>query len=125
MANTWVCIDCGARQAAPGTCAACGKDEVSDARDDKVRELMHDVDERLRRTRETHARFVGVLIGMFVVFGLWMIPAYWDLEEIIRGPGFIDQWALMAAIGYGVMKLLARGGRKRFPYLRDDLTLAE
>ena len=119
-----MCIDCGARQAAAGACAACRRgDDTVDARDEKVRELMRDVEQELRVKRENRGRLVGVLVGMFVVFGLWLVPGYWDVEELVRAPAFFDQWALMAAIGFGVMFALSRRAPKRFPYLRDDLTL--
>ncbi|HEU0032844.1 MAG TPA: hypothetical protein VFQ53_19565 [Kofleriaceae bacterium] len=94
--------------------------------DFKVRELMRDVDARLASRREGRLRLVGVVTGMVVVFGLWMIPGYWSMRGTVYPglPLLIDQWVLMALIGLGVMKLLERAfGRRRFPYLRDDLTI--
>ena len=126
MANHWVCIDCGARQAAPGACAACRRDDTVDARDEKVRELMRDVDQELRVKRENRARLIGVLVGMTVVFALWLVPGYWEVEAMVRAPVFLDQWALMALIGFGAMLVLSRRwSARRFPYLRDDLALDE
>ena len=127
MVNPWVCIDCGARQDETGACRACGHADTLDARDERVRELMRDVDLRRADRLETRLRFLGVGVGMAVIFGLWTIPAYWDLRgSLYPGiPMLLDQWLFMAVIGYavskGAEKLLAR---PRFPYLRDDLTIA-
>lgn len=118
--NLWVCIDCGARQPAEGACAACRHELTLDTRDPKVRELMHDVDLRLAGQRESRFRFIGVLVGMTVIFGAWMIPGYWDLRgRIYPGlPVFADQWIFMALIGFGLAKLLEKSlNKKRFPYL--------
>lgn len=127
MVKPWVCIDCGARQDDKGACAACGHADTLDARDERVRELMRDVDMRLADRREGRLRFLGVGVGMAIVFGLWMVPGYWGLRgRVYPGlPLLIDQWFLMALIALGVIK----GGeklffKKRFPYLRDDLTIA-
>jgi hypothetical protein len=121
----WVCIDCGHRQAEKGPCAACAKDDTSDLRDDKIRELMRDVEGRLSRQREGRLRFLGVIVGMAAVFGLWFIPGYWDYRaQFLALPAFFDQWLLMALIGFGVAVLLGRAfDKKRFPYLADDLTI--
>lgn len=119
----WVCIDCGARQPAEGPCAACKHELTLDTRDEKVRELMHDVDLRLRDQRETRARFMGVILGMAVIFSLWMVPGYWDARgRVYPGlPMFIDQWIFMALIGLLASKLLVKYlGRPRFPYLDEQ-----
>ena len=121
--NPWVCIDCGARQPAEGTCVACKHEMTLDTRDEKVRDLMYDVDLRLRGQRESRARFMGVLVGMTLIFGAWMIPGYWDARgRFYPGlPIFADQWIFMALIGLGVSKLLMKYvGRPRFPYLDEQ-----
>jgi hypothetical protein len=123
--NLWVCIDCGARQPAEGTCAACQHEMTLDTRDEQVRELMRDVDDRLTRQRESRFRFLGVLVGMTVIFCLWMVPAYWDARgRIYPGLPFLsDQWIFMVLIGLGIAKLLQnKVGKRRFPYL-DTITL--
>lgn len=120
----FVCLDCGARQATSGKCGACGHDDTLDMRDEKVRELMRDTEERLERSREGKLRFVGVVIGIGVVVCLWMIPGYWDATIFIHLPVLFDQWLLMALIGFGAMKGLEKVfGRKRFPYLGNDLVV--
>ena len=126
MENPWVCIDCGARQAEKGPCRACNHEDTLDARDEKVRELMHDVDMRLGDRREARLRFLGVGIGMAIVFALWTQSWWWSLRGTIYPglPMLIDQWMLMALIGFGVLK----GGeklfvKKRFPYLNNDHTM--
>ncbi|CAN5903968.1 hypothetical protein BH11MYX3_BH11MYX3_21540 [soil metagenome] len=124
----WVCIDCGARQLADGTCTACSHEMTLDTRDEKVRELMRDVEDRLTRQRESRYRFVGVVIGMTVIFGLWAVPGYWGLRgRLYPGlPIFADQWMFMVLIGLGLSKLLVKHvGRKRFPYLDINLKIVE
>jgi hypothetical protein len=126
MVKPWVCIDCGARQDDKGACAACAHEDTLDARDERVRDLMRDVDMRLTDRREGRLRFLGVGIGMAIVFALWMVPGYWSLRgKVYPGlPLFADQWMLMALIAFGVLK----GGeklffKKRFPYLQSDMTM--
>lgn len=126
MNNPWVCIDCGARQAESGACVACKHEDTLDARKENTRDLMRDVDMRLGDRREGRLRFLGVGIGMAIIFGLWTVPAYWSLRGTIYPglPLLVDQWALMALIAFGVIK----GGeklffKKRFPYLKPDMTM--
>ena len=121
---TWVCIDCGARQEAQGRCAACGHEDTLDTRDERVRELMRDVELRLSLRREGRFRFIGVGIGMVLVSGR-MIPGYWTLRgSTFALPFLFDQWIFMVLIGLGVLKLLAKVfGKKRFPYLGVDLQI--
>lgn len=121
-----MCIDCGARQPEEGACRACGHDLTLDLRDEKVRELMRDVDLRLQQRREGRFRMIGVVVGMATIFGLWLVPGYWGLRgRVYPGlPMLFDQWALMALIGFGLSKLLEKKlSRPRFPYLTDDLTI--
>ncbi|HEY5933935.1 MAG TPA: hypothetical protein VIU61_04855 [Kofleriaceae bacterium] len=123
MRDPWVCIDCGARQAEEGTCRACKHELTLDMKDAKVRELMYDVDLRLAQRREARFRFIGVAVGMVVVFGLWMVPGYWAARGTLYPglPMLIDQWLLMAGIGFGTAKLLEKlYSKKRFPYLSDN-----
>jgi hypothetical protein len=120
----WVCIDCGHRQAETGRCGGCGHDDTLDLKDDKVRELMRDIEQRLTDRRETKVRFLGVGIGMAVVIALWAVPGYSTIRQGMAMPLFLDQLILMALAGFGVVKLLMMRARKRFPYLRDDLTIA-
>ena len=126
MQKPWVCIDCGARQDASGACHRCAHEDTLDARDEKVRELMRDVDGRLADRREGRLRFLGVAVGMAIIFGLWLVPAYWSARGAVYPglPLFMDQWIFMAVIGLGIVK----GGQRvfktaRFPYLTSDLTI--
>ena len=73
--------------------------------------------------REKRYRLLGVVVGMAAIFGLWLVPGYWIIEAGFRLPMLFDQWILMALVGFGLMKLLERRARRRFPYLRDDLTI--
>jgi hypothetical protein len=123
MTEPWVCIDCGARQAAKGKCHACGAEDTLDMQDIQVRELMRDCEQRLADQREKRHRLVGVVVGMATVFALWAVPGYWVLQQAMGLPLFFDQWILMALIGFGLMKLLSLRAKKRFPYLRPDLTV--
>ncbi len=126
--NLRVCIDCGARQPADGPCATCHHEMTLDTRDEKVRELMRDVEDRLTGQRESRFRFLGVLTGMTVIFCLWMVPGYWSLRgRLYPGlPIFADQWIFMALIGLGLSKVLTKlVGKKRFPYLDLYLKIAD
>lgn len=121
--NPWVCIDCGARQAAEGACQACRHELTLDSREEKVRDLMSDVELRLRSRAEARARFLGVIVGLAVIFGAWLIPGYWHLRgRLYPGlPLFADQWIFMALIALGVSKVTLRWfGRLRFPYLDEQ-----
>jgi hypothetical protein len=127
MTDPWVCIDCGARQPEQGKCAACGHEDTLDARQEKVRELMRDVDLRLGLRREGRCRAIGVAVGIGTIFALWMVPGYWGLRgRLYPGiPLLLDQWFFMALIGFLVSKTLEKKlGKRRFPYLRDDLTIS-
>jgi hypothetical protein len=124
MDRPWACLECGARQDASGQCQRCRRDDVADLRDEKVRELARDIEDRLAHDREKHLRFLGAGIGMVVVFVLWFVPGYWSLRNTTYAlPFFLDQPLLMAGIGLGVIAVLSRGKRKRFPYLGDDLSV--
>jgi hypothetical protein len=124
--NQWVCIDCGARQAAQGACTACKHEMTLDTNDSKVRDLMYDVDLRLGQKRDGRFRMLGVAVGMAVIFALWMVPGYWDARgRVYPGlPILADQWIFMALIGLGLSKLLEKKySKKRFPYLDQNLNI--
>jgi hypothetical protein len=121
----WVCLDCGARQTAKGPCARCGKDDTSDLRDEKIRELMRDVEDRLARQREGRLRFGGMLVGVAAVLALAQVPGYWEYRmRFLALPLLFDQLLLMAMFGFGASVGLGRiFARKRFPYLAPDLSI--
>ncbi len=122
MTDPWVCIDCGARQAQSGTCQRCANGDTLDVREERVRELMYDVDLRLAQRAESRARMLGVVIGVGTIALLWLVPGYWSLRGTLYPgiPFLVDQWFFMAVIGLGVSKLLEKAfTKKRFPYLDD------
>jgi hypothetical protein len=123
MTDGWVCIDCGARQGNQGQCGECGHDDTLDLRDEQVRVLMRDVEQRLASQRDGRLRLVGVLVGMAAIIALWFVPGYWTARNAFGLPLMLDQLIMMALVGFGVMKLLGKLARPRFPYLRDDLTI--
>ena len=118
MTDPWACIDCGHRQAGAGKCLSCREDTV-DLRVDENRQLVRDVDARLKAQSDTRRRWIGVVVGMAVVITLWFVPGYWTIERAFALPFMFDQWLLMAAIGMGVMFVLGRFYRPRFAYLND------
>ena len=117
LAAPWVCATCGSHVAGPGTC--CGEPRL-DLREERVRDLLRDIDLRAEQRRETRARFLGTGIGVVAVIALWCVPGYWTLRQAWGLPFLADQWAFMILIALGVMKLLGRG-TKRFPYV-DETT---
>ncbi|MFN0251405.1 MAG: hypothetical protein ACKV2T_31305 [Kofleriaceae bacterium] len=122
MTNPWVCIDCGSRQPERGTCRTCSKGDTLDARDERTRELMSDVDLRIRQKAESRARMIGVAIGIGTIGALWLVPGYWSLRGTLYPgiPFYFEQWFFMAVIGLVVSKLLEkRLAKKRFPYLDE------
>jgi hypothetical protein len=88
-------------------------------RTEQVRDLMRDIDQRAHDRAETTSRWIGVVVGLAIVFGAWLVPGYWQLrQQVLALPFFSDQWFLMALIGFVVMKLVQRSlTKRRFPYL--------
>ena len=107
-------------------CRACNHDDTLDARKEDVRVLMRDVDQRLADRRDGRMRFAGVVLGMAIIFSLWLVPGYWSLRGTIYPglPLFFDQWIFMAIIGLAIVKLGGRLIKPRFPYLTSDLTMS-
>jgi hypothetical protein len=120
MSDDWVCLECGARQADTGACRACSEPTTHDMRKEDVRELMRDIDQRHRDRTEKLSRWTGVVVGVGLVFGAWLVPGYWSARGTVYPglPFFFDQWLLMAAIGLVVMFVMQRVlAKQRFPYL--------
>ncbi|MGE0546399.1 MAG: hypothetical protein AB7O24_24710 [Kofleriaceae bacterium] len=126
MVNPWVCMNCGARMVEQGACGSCGHHVTLDMRDPQVRTFMRDTERRLHDQRAGKLRMAGLLLGMAVVFALWLIPGYDRLRlQVFALPVLMDQFILAAAAGLGLSKLLERRfARPRFPYLRADLSIA-
>ena len=116
-AAPWVCATCASRAAAPGTCCS---DARLDLREERVRDLLRDIDLRVEQKRETRVRFFSVGIGLCAVFGAWLVPGWWTLRQAYALPFFADQWILMIGIAFGVIKLFGTGQR-RFPFVDDTV----
>ena len=77
-------------------------------------------------TAGTPLRFLGVGLGMAIIFMLWLVPGYWSLRGAVYPglPLFMDQWIFMALIGFAIVKVGQRVfNAARFPYLKSDLTM--
>jgi hypothetical protein len=125
MTEPWTCLECTARQATAGACARCGEPDTLDLRSENTRELVRDMAERRRHRAETTARWIGVAVGLVVVFGAWLIPGYWSLRGWVYPglPFLADQWLFMIVIGVVVMKIAQRVLRdRRFAELASELT---
>jgi hypothetical protein len=115
-----VCIQCGRRQPAAERCAGCGEDNLLDLGKDQTRELLLDIDQRLRDKRETRIRVLGVVIGIAAIVLIWAVPGYWGFRNrTFALPFFLDQVALMVAVAFAATKLLERAwpGTKKFPFI--------
>lgn len=114
------CSQCGHRQAAGNTCAACGSDTVHDLRSARTRELLEDIDLRLGQRRDDRIRGLSVVGAMVIVIAAWFVPGYWALRGMIYPglPLLFDQWILMVIVALGLMKVSGRWfPAQRFPYL--------
>jgi hypothetical protein len=90
-----------------------------------VRELLYDIDLRMALRHESRTRYASVAIGIGAVIVLWLLPGFWSARaQYFALPMLFDQWMLMIALAYGTMKFLDRHpAKRRFPYLRDDLSI--
>ena len=116
----FVCIQCGRRQPAAERCTGCGEDNLLDLAKDQTRELLMDIDQRLRDRREARLRMLAVAIGIAAVVVLWGIPGYWRFRnETIALPFFLDQVVLMVVVAFAATKLLEQAwpGKKKFPFI--------
>lgn len=115
----YACSQCGNRQERDGSCARCRSDHLHDLRSRRSRELLEDIEIRLRDTREGQLRGIAVVGSMVAVFALWMIPGYSTARAVSFAlPFFLDQIAFMVVIAFGILKVLEpKLMRKRFPYL--------
>jgi hypothetical protein len=98
--TTWICLDCAARNQAPGDCAACGRGPLLDARDPQVRAtlLQQDGQRVLARQRA----LIVVAAGLTTVVGA---PLFFFLGFLV-GP--------VPAIGVGAVAYFVL--RAVFPY---------
>ncbi len=123
--DTWICVECGSRQADSGACQRCRTPSVLDGRLEQVRELMADIDLRASLRRETRQRMLSVTVGIVPVFVLWLVPGFWSVRgEYFAIPFLVDQWVLMIGGALFVMRALQRfPAAKRFPYLDHNQQL--
>jgi len=116
-----VCTQCGRRQPASARCTGCGDDNLLDLGKEQTRELLLDIDQRLRDRREAQLRIVAVVIGIGFIALLWTAPGYWHARgRVYPGlPFLLDQWVFMIVAAYGTLKLLTRvaAAKPRFPFI--------
>ena len=105
----FICGTCGKRYAAVGDCPACPGSALLDLRQPDVLELLEDIDDRARRTRDQRWLWVGVAVGILVI-GFLNLQRFWQIvrRSTIVLPFFLDQIILMAAVAYGLQRLLLK-----------------
>jgi hypothetical protein len=108
-AGVFLCATCGRRFPAAGDCPACPGSALLDVRRPDVVELLADIDDRARRTREQQLLWVGVAAGVLVV-GFLNLFSFWQLvrRATVVLPFFLDQIVLMALVAAGVQRLSLR-----------------
>jgi hypothetical protein len=115
------CPDCGNRQAeGRERCTACGySDGLLSIDNPEHVDLLRDIDERRFDKHEKKSRILAVVVGMGVVFALWVVPGFWSArQETMALPFLFDQWALMILIAFGVTLVLKKTRPKPlFPYV--------
>jgi hypothetical protein len=106
-------MDCGARQAEGGACAACKEDPVLDLADPSVRAMLIDEDVRRREKRGDRVRYASVPVSIATVVLFLSVGG----AAILPSGPFLSYWiGAMVAVALGVMKLadLAMPFRPRF-----------
>jgi len=105
----FICGTCGARYAAVGDCPACPGSALLDLRKADVLELLEDIDDRMRRSRDQRWLWVGVVVGVLIV-GFLNLQSFWQVvrRSTIVLPFFLDQIILMALVAVGVQRLLLK-----------------
>jgi hypothetical protein len=98
--SPWVCMDCGARNAAAGNCATCGQGPLLDSRDALVRTTLVQQDGERARKRARLLIVIAAAVAAVVGF-----PIVFLLGQFIG-------LAAVVGLGAGVFALL----RIAFPY---------
>jgi hypothetical protein len=98
--TTWICLDCAARNHAPGDCAACHQGPLLDARDPAVRATL--VQQDSQRVLARQRALIVVAAALTTVVGG---PLFFFLGVLV-GPAL--------AIGVGAVAYLLL--RTLFPY---------
>jgi hypothetical protein len=104
-----ICGTCGRRYSVVGDCPSCPGSALLDLRRPDVLELLLELDDRARRTRDQRWLWVGVVVGILII-GLLNLQPFWQLvrRSTITLPFFLDQILLMALVGAGIQRLLVR-----------------
>jgi hypothetical protein len=105
----FICGSCGKRYPGEGDCPDCPGSALLDLRKPAVLEMLDEFDDRARRSREQRWLWVGVVVGILVVFVLNLQP-FWQIvrRSTVVLPFFLDQIILMALVGAGVQRLLVK-----------------
>jgi ribosomal protein L40E len=98
--TTWICLDCAARNPAPGDCASCHRGPLLDARDQQVRVAL--VQQDSQRAQARQRTLIVVAAGVTTIVGA---PVFFLLGFLV-GP--------VLAIAAGAVTYLVL--RAAFPY---------
>jgi hypothetical protein len=107
-AAPFICATCGHRAAAVGDCPHCAETPLLDLRKPEVRELLDDIDSRLRRRRDQQFIWVGVGASIPAVIALASIGAFRDLMTLMRMNHFIGWIALACILAFGLSRVLLK-----------------
>jgi hypothetical protein len=107
--QAFICGTCGRRYPAAGDCPDCPGSALLDLRQADVRELLEEIDDRARRSRDQRWLWVGVVVGVALVGLLNGFP-FWQTvrRSTIVLPFFLDQIILMAFVAAGLQRLLVK-----------------
>ncbi|MBW1810337.1 MAG: hypothetical protein JRJ87_19225 [Deltaproteobacteria bacterium] len=119
----FVCIECGKRQAGSEECEQCGDTALHDLSNPETIYYLQDVEQRAWAKYDNRTKWIGVVIGMVIIGGLWFVPGYWAVRsKHFAIPFLLDQIFFMAAVGYLIIKVIEKVFPKRplFDFL-DEL----
>jgi len=119
----FVCIECGRRQAGPDSCEQCGDTALHDLTKPETIYYLQDVEQRAWDKYDNRTKWIGVVLGMLIIGGLWFVPGYWDVRsKHFAIPFLIDQIIFMAVVAYLLGKVIEKVFPKRplFDFL-DEL----
>jgi len=96
----FICGTCGKRYAAEGDCPACPGSALLDLRRPDVQELLKDIDDRARRSRDQRWLWVGVAVAVLII-GFLNLQPFWQLVRR-------STITLMALAAAGIQRLLMK-----------------